>query len=180
LICCTVFREKSSDVFSALNFAHRKVLWSLECPKDFNPNGCVLHEIENFEYSYSSSIIRKKLTFSENSFTTILDTAVLGSQCANCKQYNYELQGKGLIHDHAYTCNDNPKNIAAGYCILSFNDAVQHCDRDPECGGFDITTNVNYRNLFERNGLPSVQLFRKGSATSANVEWSSYLKTGSK
>lgn len=81
-----------------------------------------------------------------------------------------------MVHEHTYICDGNPKNLAPGYCILLFHDAVQQCGRDPECGGFETCTNVIWHHSFDRDGLPAVQLFRKGSATIVNWEWSSYIK----
>ncbi|CAF4975676.1 unnamed protein product, partial [Rotaria magnacalcarata] len=89
---------------------------------------------------------------------------------------NYSLGGEGLIHVTLYNCNSNPKNRAPGFCVLTIPDAVAQCNRDPNCGGYDVTTNIAWHLLFDVNGQPVVQLFKLGSSTLPNTEWEFYSK----
>ncbi|CAF4600542.1 unnamed protein product, partial [Rotaria magnacalcarata] len=89
---------------------------------------------------------------------------------------NYSLGGQGLIHVTLYNCNSNPKNRAPGFCVLTIPDAVAQCNRDPNCGGYDVTTNIAWHLLFDVNGQPVVQLFKLGSSTLPNTEWEFYSK----
>ncbi|CAF4390830.1 unnamed protein product, partial [Rotaria magnacalcarata] len=89
---------------------------------------------------------------------------------------NYSLGGEGLIHVASYNCNSNPKNRAAGYCILTIPDAVAQCNSDPNCGGIEVTTDVNWHKAYDVNGQTVVQLFALGAATNPNNEWEFYDK----
>ncbi|CAF4264273.1 unnamed protein product, partial [Rotaria magnacalcarata] len=89
---------------------------------------------------------------------------------------NYSLGGQGLIHVTLYNCNSNSKNRAPGFCVLTIPDAVAQCNSDPNCGGYDVTTNIAWHRLFDVNGQPVVQLFKLGSSTLPNTEWEFYSK----
>ncbi|CAF3302461.1 unnamed protein product, partial [Rotaria socialis] len=89
---------------------------------------------------------------------------------------NYSLGGEGLIHATLYACNSNPKNRVPDFCVLTIPDALRQCNSDPNCGGYDVTTNINWHNTYDVNGQTVVQLFAAGAATSTNTEWSFYDK----
>ncbi|CAF3610740.1 unnamed protein product [Rotaria socialis] len=89
---------------------------------------------------------------------------------------DYLLGGQGVSRVSLYDCNSNPKNRVSGYCILTIPDAVTLCNSDPNCGGFDITTNVDWHNAYDVNGQTVVQLFAVGTATVPSTEWSFYIK----
>jgi hypothetical protein len=69
--------------------------------------------------------------------------------------------------------------MASQSCVLSLPDALKQCDQDPNCGGFESTTNQAWHQTFDINGLPTVQLFAKDSQLNANAEWTSFVKDDS-
>ncbi|CAF4248773.1 unnamed protein product, partial [Rotaria magnacalcarata] len=89
---------------------------------------------------------------------------------------DYAFGGEGIIHVASYNCNNNPKNRVTGYCILTIPDALTQCNTDPNCGGIEVTTNVDWHNAYDANGQTVVQLFAVGTATNPNSEWSFYNK----
>ncbi|CAF4257645.1 unnamed protein product, partial [Rotaria magnacalcarata] len=54
--------------------------------------------------------------------------------------------------------------------------SLHQCNSDPNCGGIEVTTDVNWHNAYDVNGQTVVQLFAVGTATSPNSEWSFYNK----
>jgi hypothetical protein len=131
------------------------------------------------KYFYSSTKIRQKLTWFENLLTTILDASVSYLERAQCKRYGYKLEGKGIAHEHTYYCEGNTKNQEKGYCILPMPDALEQCNQDPDCGGFEITDHTAWRHTYDRNRIPSVQLLKRGSKIIHNADWTSFLKDDS-
>ncbi|CAF3635144.1 unnamed protein product, partial [Rotaria socialis] len=89
---------------------------------------------------------------------------------------NYPFGGQGLNHISQYNCNSNPSNRVSGFCILTIPDALTQCNSDPNCGGFDVTTNVDWHNAYDVNGQTVVQLFTAGAPTNPTTEWSFYSK----
>ncbi|CAF4364035.1 unnamed protein product, partial [Rotaria magnacalcarata] len=89
---------------------------------------------------------------------------------------NYVAGGKGMIHTGTYHCNNNSKNIVPGYCILTLADALIHCNSDPTCGGYGVTTNAGWHAAYDRNGQSAVQLFLLNSPRIPNREWNSFNK----
>ncbi|CAF3384013.1 unnamed protein product [Rotaria socialis] len=89
---------------------------------------------------------------------------------------NYPFGGQGLNHISQYNCNSNPSNRVSGFCILTIPDALTLCNSDPNCGGFDVTTNVDWHNAYDVNGQTVVQLFTAGAPTNPTTEWSFYSK----
>ena len=128
---------------------------------------------------HPSSIVRKEFSCFENSFIPIRDFDFSYLEYKQCKQYTYKLQATSTAQQDSYTCNDNPNNLASGYCILSFPDALKQCDQDPNCGGFGITTNQEWHQAFDRNGLPTIELFSINAQPVYNVEWTSFVKDDS-
>lgn len=121
----------------------------------------------------------KKLPRFENSFITIRDSAFSYLEHERCKQHPYKLEGTSTTHSDPYTCDDNPNNRARGYCILSFPDALKHCNQDPNCGGYGITTNQGWHQSFDRDESPAVELFPIGSQPIYNFEWIAFIKDDS-
>ncbi|CAF5165581.1 unnamed protein product, partial [Rotaria magnacalcarata] len=64
-----------------------------------------------------------------------------------------------------------------GLCVLTIPDAVAQCNRDPNCGGYDVTTSAAWHLLYDVNGQTVVQLFKRGSCTRRNNEWKFYRKS---
>ncbi|CAF3825740.1 unnamed protein product, partial [Rotaria magnacalcarata] len=89
---------------------------------------------------------------------------------------NYVAAGNGVIHTGTYDCNRNSKNIVPGYCVLTLADAVKHCNSDPNCGGYEVTTNAGWHAAYDRNGQSVVQLFLVNSPTTPNHEWNCFNK----
>ncbi|CAF2026360.1 unnamed protein product [Rotaria magnacalcarata] len=54
--------------------------------------------------------------------------------------------------------------------------SLHQCNSDPNCGGIEVTTDVNWHNAYDVNGQTVMQLFAVGTATSPNSEWSFYNK----
>ncbi|CAF4543499.1 unnamed protein product, partial [Rotaria socialis] len=69
---------------------------------------------------------------------------------------------------------------APGFCVLTIPDALTQCNADPNCGGYDVTTDVGWHLLFDVNGQKVVQLFAVGAATLPNAAWSFYKKPATK
>ena len=83
-----------------------------------------------------------------------------------------------MIHqDDNYECNSNPKNVVRGHCVMGLADAILHCNQDSNCAGYGLTTNKNYHQAYDRDGIPAVQLYRAGSVAYANHQWFSYAKS---
>ncbi|CAF1617781.1 unnamed protein product, partial [Rotaria magnacalcarata] len=82
---------------------------------------------------------------------------------------DYAFGGEGINHVSSYNCNSNPKNRVTGYCILTIPDAVAQCNSDANCGGYDVTTNVDWHNAYDVNCQTVVQLFALGAATNPNI-----------
>jgi hypothetical protein len=59
-----------------------------------------------------------------------------------CDTIVYNYGSPGMIHqDDNYECNSNPKNVVRGHCIMGVADAILHCNQDPNCAGYGLTTN---------------------------------------
>ena len=86
------------------------------------------------------------------------------------------LRGRSVIHDETYLCQNNKNNLYPDGCILSIIDAIEHCNNDPTCGGFDITSNGAWQAMNSRQGVPAVQLFERYGSVRANGEWNSFHK----
>ena len=111
----------------------------------------------------------------------MLNITVSALDSANCNLGGYQYAGPGIVYTGAtYACNNNPKNRLAGQCILSLHDGVEQCNNDPDCGGFEITTNLPWHTQFDVPSLIAVQLFKKDTAPDANSEWAPYLKLDGK
>ena len=65
------------------------------------------------------------------------------------------------------------------WCIMLFPDAVAHCDSDPNCGGYTMTTADWFHEKYDKNGQTAVHLTKAGQKPMpcpVPAEWSSYEK----
>ena len=157
------------------------VPWKLtKVPKFQFRNTCSAHDKKSRTFSFFfNNNNNKKLICSGNVFTIILSFALSAPDNVKCKGQGqvYEFEGAGFVRRSSYACNNNPKNLVVGQCILSLHDGIFQCDADPECAGFGMTTNLPWHSAFDRPGLTAVQLFSKGSPVVNNTEWGNFLKT---
>ena len=60
-------------------------------------------------------------------------------------------------------------------CI--FSDALDHCNSDPNCGGYTMTTGEWFHTKYDKKGKVAVHLYKVGQKTiPCPPEWSSYAK----
>ena len=64
------------------------------------------------------------------------------------------------------------------WCIMYFADALAHCDADPNCGGYTMTTSEWFHTKYDKKGQIAVHLSKAGQKPIACPipEWSSYEK----
>lgn len=64
------------------------------------------------------------------------------------------------------------------WCIMLFPDALAHCDSDPNCGGYTMTTAQWFHKQYDKNGQVAVHLTKVGEKpfNCSFTEWSSYEK----
>ena len=90
---------------------------------------------------------------------------LLEGECYNCSTYK---------------CTNHKANLGgADWCIMLFPDALAHCDSDPECGGYTMTTADWFHEKYDKNGQVAVHLTKAGQKTMpcpSPAEWSSYEK----
>jgi len=85
-------------------------------------------------------------------------------QCYNCSTYK---------------CTNSKQNLGGSeWCIMLFNDALNHCDSDPNCGGYTMTTAEWFHKKYDKNGDVAVHLTEYGQKpiVCPVPEWSSYEK----
>jgi hypothetical protein len=66
----------------------------------------------------------------------------------------------------------------ADWCIMLFPAALAHCDADPNCGGYTMTTAEWFHKEHDKSGQVAVHLTKAGEKLIACPvgEWSSYEK----
>lgn len=65
------------------------------------------------------------------------------------------------------------------WCIMLFPDAIAHCNSDPECGGYTMTTADWFHEQYDKDGHVAVHLTKAGQEPMpcpSPAEWSSYEK----
>jgi len=64
------------------------------------------------------------------------------------------------------------------WCIMLFPAALAHCDADPNCGGYTMTTEAWFHTKYDKNGQVAVHLTKAGQKpmNCSLTQWSSYEK----
>jgi len=98
----------------------------------------------------------------------------------NGKYFNYLRLPDGECHNcSTYKCTNHKSNMGGSeWCIMLFSDALSHCDSDPNCGGYTMTTASWFHTKYDKNGQKAVHLNKIGQKPIACLlsEWSSYEK----
>nr|ACD54647.1 unknown [Adineta vaga] len=92
---------------------------------------------------------------------------LLDGQCFNCSTYK---------------CTNHKANMGGSeWCIMLFQDALNHCDSDPNCGGYTMTTARWFHEQYDKKGQVAVHLTKAGEKpfNCSFTEWSSYEKQNS-
>ena len=96
------------------------------------------------------------------------------------KHLNYVRLFDGQCHNcSTYKCTTHKANMGgAEWCIMLFPDALAHCDSDPNCGGYTMTTADWFHKQYDKNGQVAVHLTKAGEKpfNCSFSEWSSYEK----
>jgi len=96
------------------------------------------------------------------------------------KFFNYLRLPDGECHNcSTYKCTNQKTNMGGSeWCIMLFPDALTHCDADPNCGGYTMTTAEWFHKKYDKNGHIAVHLAKVGqkSVPCLLSEWSSYDK----
>lgn len=66
------------------------------------------------------------------------------------------------------------------WCIMLFSDAIAHCDADPNCGGYTMSTAEWFHKKYDKNQQVAVHLTKAGQEQQPIEcpvsDWSSYEK----
>ena len=96
------------------------------------------------------------------------------------KFLNYLRLPDGECHNcSTYKCTSHKANMGGSeWCIMLFPDALAHCDSDPNCGGYTMTTAEWFHKKYDKSGQVAVHLAKVGQKTVPCLltEWSSYDK----
>ncbi|CAF3705823.1 unnamed protein product [Rotaria sp. Silwood1] len=96
------------------------------------------------------------------------------------KYFNYLRLPDGECHNcSTYKCTNHNSNMGGSeWCIMLFSDALAHCDSDPNCGGYTMTTAEWFHTKYDKNRQVAVHLAKSGQKSIACPlsEWSSYEK----
>ncbi len=96
------------------------------------------------------------------------------------KYFNYLRLPDGQCNNcSTYKCTNHKGNLGGSeWCIMLFDDAIDHCDSDPNCGGYTMTTAEWFHSKYDKNGQVAVHLTKLGekSIDCPVSEWSSYEK----
>lgn len=99
---------------------------------------------------------------------------------SNEKYFNYLRLPDGLCHNcSTYKCTNHTSNLGGSeWCIMLFEDAIDHCNSDKNCGGYTMTTAEWFHKKYDKNGQVAVHLNNndKISINCSFSEWSSYEK----
>jgi len=99
------------------------------------------------------------------------------------KYRNYLRLPEGECYNcSTYKCTNHTANMGGSdWCIMLFPAALAHCDSDPNCGGYTMTTAQWFRTKYDKNGQLAVHLTRAGDKPMVCplAEWSSYEKQNS-
>jgi len=98
----------------------------------------------------------------------------------NGKYLNYLRLPDGECRNcSTYKCTNHKANMGGSeWCIMLFSDAISHCDSDPNCGGYTMTTAEWFHKKYDKNGQIAVHLNKADGKPIACLlsEWSSYDK----
>jgi len=78
-----------------------------------------------------------------------------------------------------YKCTNHKANMGGSeWCIMLFPAALAHCDSDPNCGGYTMTTAKWFHEKYDQNGQVAVHLSKANEKpiVCPLAEWSSYDK----
>jgi len=96
------------------------------------------------------------------------------------KFFNYLRLPDGQCHNcSTYKCTNHKANMGGSeWCIMYFSDALAHCDSDPNCGGYTMTTAEWFHTKYDKNRQIAVHLTKANQKPIACPlsEWSSYDK----
>jgi len=99
------------------------------------------------------------------------------------KYLNYLRLKDGECHNcSTYKCTNSKENMGGSeWCIMLFPAALAHCDADPNCGGYTMTTAEWFHTKYDKNGQVAVHLAKAGQKpiNCSYSEWSSYEKQNS-
>ena len=102
------------------------------------------------------------------------------AQVSPKKYFNYLRLPDGECHNcSTYKCTNLKANLGGSeWCIMLFSAAIAHCDSDPSCGGYTMTTGDWFHKKHDKNGQTAVHLYKAGekSTPCPLSEWSSYDK----
>jgi hypothetical protein len=95
------------------------------------------------------------------------------------KHFNYLRLPEGECQNcSTYKCTNHKSNLGGSeWCIMYFSDALDHCNSDPNCGGYTMTTGEWFHTKYDKKGKVAVHLYKVGQKTiPCPAEWSSYAK----
>jgi len=95
------------------------------------------------------------------------------------KYFNYLRLSDGECHNcSTYKCTNHKANMGGSeWCIMLFPDALSHCDSDPNCGGYTMTTAEWFHTKYDKKGQVAVHLAKAGQKSIPCIsEWSTYEK----
>ena len=96
------------------------------------------------------------------------------------KYLNYLRLPEGQCYNAStYKCTNHKANMGGSdWCIMLFSDALTHCDSDPNCGGYTMTTAEWFHTKYDKKGEVAVHLTgaNQKSIPCPLAEWSSYEK----
>lgn len=96
------------------------------------------------------------------------------------KYFNYLRLPEGKCSNcSSYKCTNHKANMGGSeWCIMLFSDAITHCDSDPNCGGYSMSTAEWFHEKYDKNQQVAVHLSKAGQEPidCPLSEWSSYVK----
>ncbi|CAF1275361.1 unnamed protein product [Didymodactylos carnosus] len=108
--------------------------------------------------------------------TALAPTTISGLLTCNANK-NYQLnQDNAIYNDQNYTCPSITLDSSKAYCISTLTTAIQYCDNDINCAGYEYTTNQDWHHTYDRNGSPSVQLYGRSRNATENNGWTTCVK----
>jgi len=112
--------------------------------------------------------------------TGIKDENIKLAEKQEGKYFNYLRLPDGECYNcSTYKCTNNKANMGGSdWCIMLFPAALAHCDSDPNCGGYTMTTAEWFHTKHDKNGQVAVHLTKVGEKyiNCSYSEWSSYEK----
>jgi hypothetical protein len=107
-------------------------------------------------------------------------TAVDDQGSIRSTSYNYLRLPDGQCNNcSTYKCTNHKANLGgAEWCIMRFSEAIRHCNGDPNCGGYTMTTADWFHTKYNDTADQSVHLFKatEKPIVCPSSDWSSYEK----